>query len=167
MHELSAGRSKTERDAVIVVDKQNAAAGKIRLNYLVDAASWRPQYKFRAGKEEKDAVQVEYLAAVTQQTGEEWNNVRLEPVHGSAHAQRRAAGAAKAGSGGDAPRSGYGDQPAYASEAGSAIERTTAAGPARIQPVRSQTGRARINEAAALEQTNDLLNAKTEDRQEG
>ena len=75
--ELAASRSRTEREAVIVVDKNNAAAGKVRLNYLVDAASWRPQYKLRAGKEEKDAVQVEYLAAVTQQTGEEWNNVDL------------------------------------------------------------------------------------------
>ena len=47
------------------------------MHYLVDAASWRPQYKLRAGKEEKDAVQVEYLAAVIQQTGEDWTNVDL------------------------------------------------------------------------------------------
>ena len=51
LEELTAGTSKIERDAVIVVDKANAAAGKVRLNYLVDAASWRPQYKFRAGKD--------------------------------------------------------------------------------------------------------------------
>src|SRR5262249_13771409 len=42
--ELTAGSSKTERDAVIVVDKGNRAMGTVRLNYLVDAASWRPQY---------------------------------------------------------------------------------------------------------------------------
>src|SRR5262249_29862457 len=77
LQELTAGHSKTERDAVIIVDKQDAAAGKVRLNYLVDAASWKPQYKLRAGKGEKEPVQIEYLAAVTQQTGEEWNNVQL------------------------------------------------------------------------------------------
>ncbi len=77
LRELSAGTSKTERDAVIVVDKANGAAGKVRLNYLVDAASWRPQYKFRSGKEMKEKVQVEYLAAIMQQTGEDWSNVNL------------------------------------------------------------------------------------------
>src|SRR5207245_8117965 len=56
---------------------RNPAAGKVRLNYLVDQASWRPQYKLRAGKDEKDPVQLEYLGAVVQQTGEDWNNVDL------------------------------------------------------------------------------------------
>jgi len=74
--ELAAGTNKTERDAVIVVDKKNAAAGKVRLNYLVDSATWRPQYKLRAGKD-KDPVRVEYLAAIAQLTGEDWKDVNL------------------------------------------------------------------------------------------
>jgi hypothetical protein len=77
LQELSAGTSRTERDAVIVVDKANGAAGTVRLNYLVDAAAWRPQYKLRAGKDVKDNVSLEYLAAITQQTGEDWQNVNL------------------------------------------------------------------------------------------
>src|SRR5439155_20721831 len=48
-----------------------------RLNYLVDAAAWRPQYKLRAGKAAKDPVQVEYLAALIQHSGEDWANVKL------------------------------------------------------------------------------------------
>jgi hypothetical protein len=76
LRDLAAGSTKTERDAVIIVDKKEPVAGKIRLNYLVNSASWHPQYKFRAGKE-KDPVQVEYLAAVVQQTGEDWSNVKL------------------------------------------------------------------------------------------
>ena len=72
--ELAAGASRTERDAIIVVDKANAPGGKVRLNYLVNSAGWRPQYKLRAGAE-KDPVQVEYLAALTQQTGEDWSGV--------------------------------------------------------------------------------------------
>ena len=75
--ELASGSSRAEQDAVIVVDKANGAGGKVRLNYLVDAASWRPQYKLRAGKAAKDPVQLEYLAAVVQQTGEDWSNVKL------------------------------------------------------------------------------------------
>ncbi len=77
LRELTAGSSKTERDAVIVVDKANKEPGKVRLNYLVDAAAWRPQYKIRAGKQTKDPVQLEYLAAIVQQTGEDWQGVDL------------------------------------------------------------------------------------------
>jgi uncharacterized protein (TIGR02231 family) len=75
--ELSTGAVRTERDAIIVVEKANEAAGKVRLNYLVDSAAWRPQYKLRAGKTTKDPVQLEYLAAVAQQTGEDWAGVKL------------------------------------------------------------------------------------------
>jgi hypothetical protein len=76
MQELTAGTSKSERDAVVVVDRANGAGGTVRLNYLVDAASWRPHYKMRAGKTE-EPVQVDYLAALVQQTGEDWSNVEL------------------------------------------------------------------------------------------
>ncbi len=74
---LSAGVSRYENDAVIVVDKADAGAGKIRLNYLVEHASWHPQYKIRADKGGKDQVTLEYLAAVVQNTGEDWSNVKL------------------------------------------------------------------------------------------
>ncbi|OAI39245.1 hypothetical protein AYO40_01360 [Planctomycetaceae bacterium SCGC AG-212-D15] len=77
LNELASGSSRMEQDAVIVVDKANAAAGKVRLNYLVDATSWHPQYKLRAGKTAKDPVQLEYLAAVTQHTGEDWTDIKL------------------------------------------------------------------------------------------
>ena len=75
MREMTAGTSKTERDAVIVVDKTNNAAGKVRLNYLVDSATWHPAYKLRSGKDIKDPAQLEYLAAVSQQSGEDWGSV--------------------------------------------------------------------------------------------
>jgi uncharacterized protein (TIGR02231 family) len=75
--ELAWNPNRTERDAVVVVDKTNAAAGTVRLNYLVDDASWRPQYKLRAGTGAKDPVRLEYLAAVAQHTGEDWSGVRL------------------------------------------------------------------------------------------
>src|SRR5438132_3397356 len=77
LQELTAGSSRTEHDAVIVVDKKNAPGGKVRLNYLVDNASWRPQYKLRATPRSKDPVQLEYLAAITQQSGEDWTNANV------------------------------------------------------------------------------------------
>ena len=73
--ELTSGSSRTERDAVIVVDRVGAA-GKVRLNYLVEGATWHPQYRLRAGAE-KDPVQLQYLAAVEQQTGEDWEGVDM------------------------------------------------------------------------------------------
>lgn len=76
-NDMTAGSSRIERDAVIVVDKVKPAAGKIRLNYMVDQASWRPEYKFRSGEKTTDPVQVEYLAAITQQSGEDWGGVSL------------------------------------------------------------------------------------------
>ena len=76
LQELAAGSTRTEREANIVVDKQSPEAGKVRLNYLVSSASWRPEYKFRAGKD-RDPIQVEYLAAVMQQTGEDWTSAQL------------------------------------------------------------------------------------------
>jgi hypothetical protein len=75
LRDMTAGSVKVEEDAVIVVDKTNADPGKVKLNYLVDAAAWRPQYKLRAGKDAKDAVQIECLAAIIQQTGEDWQGV--------------------------------------------------------------------------------------------
>ena len=77
MRELSTGSNKVERDAVLVIDKANNAAGTVRLNYLVSGAAWKPQYKFRAGKTAKDPLDVEYLAGIVQQTGEDWDRVGM------------------------------------------------------------------------------------------
>jgi hypothetical protein len=73
--ELSAGSSRTERDAVIVVNKTRAEAGTVRLGYLVGAATWMPQYRLRGGAAAEAPVRLEYLGAVVQQTGEDWREV--------------------------------------------------------------------------------------------
>ena len=91
LQELAAGSSKTERDAVIVVDKKNAAPGKVRLNYLVDSASWRPQYKFRAGKGSQPVqAGIPGRRRAADRRGLEQR--RHDPVHRPADAQRLAAG---------------------------------------------------------------------------
>ncbi|QEH38824.1 hypothetical protein OJF2_74340 [Aquisphaera giovannonii] len=73
--ELARGPERTEREAIIVVTKARPEAGSVRLGYLVNSATWSPQYRLRAGSD-KDPVRLEYLAAVTQQTGEDWRGVR-------------------------------------------------------------------------------------------
>jgi hypothetical protein len=76
--ELSAGSSRVERDAVIVVHKTRRPAGTVRLGYLVGSANWWPQYRIRGGAADAvGPVRLEYLAAVVQQTGESWDGVRV------------------------------------------------------------------------------------------
>ena len=76
--ELSAGSSRVERDAVIVVQKARREAGTVRLGYLVGSANWWPQYRLRGGSGADNApARLEYLAALTQQTGEPWSGVRV------------------------------------------------------------------------------------------
>ncbi len=74
--ELTSGRSRTERDAVILVRKARPEAGTVRLGHLVGSASWTPQYRLR-GTTDNAPVRLESLAAVVQQTGEAWSDVRL------------------------------------------------------------------------------------------
>jgi hypothetical protein len=76
MVELGNGSGRMEREAVIVVDREKGAGGKVRLNYLVGAVAWRPEYKVRAGKANED-VQVDYLANLMQNSGEDWGHVKM------------------------------------------------------------------------------------------
>jgi hypothetical protein len=76
MGELGRGSGRQEREAIIVVDRTAGKAGKIRLNYLVSAVTWRPEYKVRSGKVNED-VQVDYQANLMQHSGEDWNQVKM------------------------------------------------------------------------------------------
>ena len=76
LNELSAGTSRVEHDAVIVVHKSRPQAGTVRLGYVVNAANWSPQYRLRGGASDAP-VRLEYLAAVVQQTGESWSGVHI------------------------------------------------------------------------------------------
>ncbi len=74
--ELSSGSSRLERDAVIVVHKTRPEPGTVRLGHLVGSANWWPQYRLR-GAADDAPVRLEYLAAVVQQTGENWPDVKV------------------------------------------------------------------------------------------
>lgn len=174
LRDLTAGSNKVERDAVLVVDKRHAAPGKVRLNYLVDSASWRPQYKLRASAREKEAVHLEYLAALTQQTGEDWSNVHLvlstaQPMlnAGPPDLLRLEVAVVPRGTTPAAPRSPAGVPQQLAANA--APTQPPAAIEAQVRGLRGQAqqeynrknpeiGSGLLNSAAALEQTLDLLN---------
>jgi len=73
---LTRGSSRTEREALIFLEKADAGPARVRLSYLVGNASWSPAYNLRAsGKLEN--VEIEYNALVRQISGEDWNGVAL------------------------------------------------------------------------------------------
>ncbi len=74
--ELVAGRGRTKRTALILVTNTGNAAAKIRLTYLVNSASWSPAYNVRLNGDGK-SLSVEYLASVSQTSGEDWTGVKL------------------------------------------------------------------------------------------
>jgi len=74
--ELAAGASRTVSEAVVFLEKREAADGVVRLSYLVNEAGWNPAYNFRSAKGSK-TVRVEYNALVRQMSGEDWNGVSL------------------------------------------------------------------------------------------
>jgi hypothetical protein len=176
LRDLTAGTSKTERDAVIVVDKQQAAPGKVRLNYLVNAAAWRPQYKFRAGKDNHGPVRVEYLAAVVQQTGEDWSHVQLvlstaQPMLNAAPPDLKMLEVAVAPRGGKGESvSGPQGQPAglggLPSDPGfldrQAMDLRKKA-QLELNANTKEVGQLLYNQAAALDQTNELLVVQQDD----
>lgn len=74
-NELTRGASKTAREAVIFLSKSAPGAGTIRLSYLVNSANWSPTYNVRTSNGK--TVSVEYLAQITQMSGEDWTGVKL------------------------------------------------------------------------------------------
>src|SRR5262245_54138074 len=181
--ELTSGSSRTERDAVIVVDKAEPA-GRVRLNYLVTAATWRPQYRFRAGAE-KDPVQLEYLAAIEQQTGEDWTGVdttlsTAQPQLNATPPELLALDITVVGRGaiaaipappgqpgGGMGQSGGGGMGGLGAERMSQMFRDQSRelrhkAQQELIGNRTESGKAFINEAAALEQADELLARKEE-----
>ena len=170
LQELSAGSSRTEHDAVMIVDKKNAPAGKVRLNYLIESAHWRPQYKLRASNKDKDPVQLEYLAAIVQQSGEDWSNVDLilstaQPMLNAAPPDLKTLEVSvvpKAGGPNQAPGQGgaYGfiNKPDF----GKQVRQLQRQAQTEFNLNNDGTGNTLYNDAAAMEQARDLLQSREE-----
>ena len=74
--ELTSSGTRTEREAVLFLEKRTAGAASIKLHYLVGGASWTPAYNFRA-QGGADQISVEYNALIQQMSGEDWGQVEL------------------------------------------------------------------------------------------
>jgi uncharacterized protein (TIGR02231 family) len=153
---LMSGVARYEHDAIIVVDKANAAGGTVRLNYLVEGASWNPQYKLRADKAGKEQVTLEYLAGVVQNTGEDWSNVSLvlstaQPMLNSAPPELQALHVSVA------PKGAIPVQPTIA-ELEEQIAALRCKAQKDLNDRKTQSGIGLVNTAAAREQSWELFN---------
>jgi uncharacterized protein (TIGR02231 family) len=75
-NELTAGRSRTEHEAVLFISRSGAAKASVELSYLVNWANWLQQYNLRADPKASNVL-IEYNAVVNQTSGEDWSSVAL------------------------------------------------------------------------------------------
>lgn len=72
--ELTSAKPKERMQATVEVEALSEGEFTLELTYVVNGARWSPLYDLRLGP---DGLLVEYLAEVTQKTGETWQNVAL------------------------------------------------------------------------------------------
>jgi uncharacterized protein (TIGR02231 family) len=61
---------------IVTVSAKAATSGSITINYLVNNASWSPFYELRA-ENSSQPVSMHYKAYISQNTGEDWKDVKL------------------------------------------------------------------------------------------
>jgi uncharacterized protein (TIGR02231 family) len=62
---------------IVTVSTEEAVSGSLDINYIVSNAGWNPSYDLRSGSTAAP-VQLTYKANVYQNTGEEWNDIKLK-----------------------------------------------------------------------------------------
>jgi uncharacterized protein (TIGR02231 family) len=68
--------SRNTSEIVISISSESSTNAELEVNYIVSNAGWYPVYDLRAINT-KNPIQLNYKANVFQNTGEEWNNVKL------------------------------------------------------------------------------------------
>jgi hypothetical protein len=74
--EISDNESKTVREAILFLQKNQDGNAEVRLSYLVSSCGWSPSYTIRAESDQKMA-RFEYNGLIQQMSGEDWNGVKL------------------------------------------------------------------------------------------
>lgn len=78
---VTVGSSKTMHEAVITLNKDASAGGRVNLYYIVNNATWSPSYVARRDtrlqQNSDKTVQLEYFADITQLSGEDWSDATL------------------------------------------------------------------------------------------
>ncbi len=76
LNEITNGASKTVREAIVFIQKNNDQPQTVRLNYLVGSCGWSPSYNARASQY-SEQFRLEYNGLIQQMSGEDWTNVSL------------------------------------------------------------------------------------------
>ena len=70
-------KSAVNMKVSLMVEVKEASAGDVVLTYFIDqGSSWTPTYSIRLGKD-RSSVVIDYDCLVSQDTGEDWEDVRL------------------------------------------------------------------------------------------
>lgn len=78
LNELRGARGRQRYTAAIELEVSQAGDLTLELIYVIGQAAWTPLYDMRLLEgEEEPALEVGYLAQVTQRTGEDWDGVEL------------------------------------------------------------------------------------------
>jgi len=75
LYKYSGGKSK--KSVVVDLEMENPGAITMELSYIVIGANWTPIYDIRASSE-NDSISIVFMANVSQNTGEDWKDVKLE-----------------------------------------------------------------------------------------
>lgn len=74
--ELSRGRSTVTSNILVKVSSKTALQSAFTLSYVVKDAGWYPTYDIRA-KNVNSPITIAYKANVSQQSGEDWKNIKI------------------------------------------------------------------------------------------
>jgi uncharacterized protein (TIGR02231 family) len=77
LKQLQGARRRERYTAVVEVEVKRAGELAVELTYVVSKAGWKPLYDVRLLENGGAALEVGYLAQVTQRTGEDWPDVAL------------------------------------------------------------------------------------------
>jgi hypothetical protein len=76
VNEIDGQSLKNSNDVVVKVSAKSATKGRFSLTYMVKNAGWYPTYDIRA-KDVSSPIELVYKANVSQNSGEDWKNVKL------------------------------------------------------------------------------------------
>ena len=74
--DISQGSSKATSNVLVTVSSKSALQSTFTLNYVVHNAGWYPTYDIRA-KNVNSPISIAYKANVSQQSGEDWKNIKI------------------------------------------------------------------------------------------
>jgi len=76
LNEINGKTLQQANDIIVKISAKTATKGKLFLNYMVNNASWYPSYDIRA-KDISSPIELVYKANVSQNSGEDWKNIKL------------------------------------------------------------------------------------------